>query len=468
MGKSRRWGRTAPQVLLGPALLSLLALAACTAVDYFGPRAITYNQQAEDIKESLLMLNVMRAAYREPLQFTDFTQVTGQTSMSGTAAFSLPFDPAPATYGHSNVASPSATISGNQAFSVANLDTQEFYEGILSPIPITSIDYYLEQGFPKALLLSLVIGRIDIALNANTPIAFYNNYYGDHFSKFEQSVDALTELGLSSEVVKTITNIGPPIPAGDIASLRALAPLAEGAALKRFTTTSDPDLTPSEKEDLARRGVTEYFRLQQTTQESRFCVDPDLWNLPTASATLSALGVLAPGDTITGTPQGSADGADEAAAERCGASPYVRMKAAERRGYGQPANRFPVLVRTAAGTSETMTLQVNFTIRSVEGIIYYLGELARGELDIGVSQRLATPEIGTGLGAARLFLVREDCTGIAGEIGTTYDGTRYCVSIDPSGVDRSSEVMEIVLQLLALNTSAKTLPAPSVISILGP
>ncbi len=463
MGKRRRWGPIA--LLLLPALL---ALTGCEVVDYFAPRAIAYNQQAEDIKESVLMLNVMRAAYREPLQFTDFTQVTGQTSLSGTAAFSLPFSPSPATFPHADTASPAATLSGTQAFSVANLDTQEFYQGILSPIPITSIDYYLEQGFPKALLLTLVIGRIDIALNDDTPLAFYNNYFGDHYSNFEQVVGALADLGLSSEVVKTITNVGPPIPAADIASLRALAPLAEGAALKRFTTTSDPDLTASEKAELARRGVTEYFRLQQTTRESRFCIDPDLQALPAASRTLIALGVLPPGDTIIGPPLGASAGAVEAAAERCGASPYLRMKATERHAYAEPANCFPALVRTADGTTRTVTLQVNFTVRSVEGIIYYLGELARGELDIGVSQRLAPPQIGTGLGTDRLFLVREDCTGIAGEIGVAYDGTRYCISIDPSGADRSSEVMEIVLQLLALNTSAKTLPAPSVISILGP
>jgi len=462
MGESPRRG---PRALL--ALLVPLALTGCAAVDYFAPRAVTYNQQAENIKESVLMLNVMRAAYREPLQFTDFTQVTGQTSLSGTAAFTLPFNPSPPTFAHADTASPSATLSGNQAFTVANLDTQEFYEGILSPIPITSIDYYLEQGFPKALLLTLVIGRIDIGLNNNTPVAFYNNYYSDHYETFEQTVGALADLGLSSEVVKTITNVGPPIPAGDIASLRALAPLASGAVLKRFSTTTDPDITPAVRADLARRGITEYYRLQQTTEQSRFCVDPTQQDLPAASAALVALGVLAPGEAVIGPPQGSSAAATEAAAERCGASPYLRLKAEELRGYGEPANRFPALIRTASGTTETATFRVDFTIRSVEGIIYYLGELTRGELDIGVAKRLATPEVSTGLGPERLFVVRENCTGIWNEIGTVYDGTRYCVSIDPSGADRSSEVMEIVLQLLALNTSAKTLPAPSVITVLG-
>jgi hypothetical protein len=450
------------------ALVALLGLAGCVAVDSFSSRALTYNQQAENIKESQLMLNVMRAAYREPLQFTDFTQVTGQTSASGTAAFTLPFNPSPPTFGHADTASPSATVSGTQAFTVANLDTQEFYEGILSPIPITSIDYYMEQGFPKTLLLTLVISRIEIEVNGKSPQIFYNDYYHDDFRRFESVVTALVELGLSSEVAMSVANIGPPLTADEITRLRALAPLAEGAELRRFTPAFDPDLTPDERAALARQGVTEYYRLQRTSEQSRFCIDHNAQNLQAASGMLVALGVLPAGSAIIGPPQQPAAAAREAAAQACGAPAHLRAEAEERSGYAEPGNRFAAEVRAASGEVTTVSFGVHLTIRSVEGIIYYLGELARGELAIGVGQTLAPPEINTGLGVDRLFDVRQGCFAATGEIVTLYNGARYCVVIDPSGADRSSEVMEVVLQLLALNTSAKTLPAPSVISILGP
>jgi len=463
MGKRRRWGPAVPVVLLG--------LAGCAAVDSFSSRAMTYNQQAETIKESQLMLNVMRSAYREPLQFTDFTQVTGQATVSGTAAFTLPFNPSPPTFGHADTALPAATLSGTQAFTVANLDTQEFYEGILSPIPITSIDYYLEQGFPEALLLTLVISRVDIESGKNSRVSFYNVPSGKDFLNFEGLVAAFRDLGVRSEVARTLTNVGPPIPAGDIASLRALAPLAEGAVLKRFTPASDPDLTPSERADLARRGVSEYFRLQQTSEQSRFCIDTNAEtpaDLSAASGMLVGLGVLPVGDQIEGLPTTPASAALDDAAARCGASPYVRMKAAEQNGYTQPTSRFALAVLTAGGAHETVTLRIDLTVRSVEGIIYYLGELARGELDIGGGGMGSAPIVQTGAGSSQvLFRVRQNCTGLGAEIDAVYDGSRYCVSIDPSGADRSSQVMEIVLQLLALNTSAKTLPAPSVITVLG-
>jgi len=449
-------------------LIALLGLSGCVAVDNFASRALAYNQQAEEIKESQLMLNVIRAAYREPLQFTDFTQVTGQTSASGTAAFTLPFNPSPPTFGHADTASPSATLSGSQAFTVANLDTKEFYEGILSPIPLTSIDYYMEQGFPKALLLTLLISRIDIATRGGLRQVFYNDYYRDNFRRFESVITAIVDLGLSSEVATNIENIGPPLTGNEISRLRALAPLAEGAELKRFTPASDPSITPEERAALARQGVTEYYRLQRTSEQSRFCIDRNSQNLQAASKILVALGVLAPGDVILGPPRAPQAAAEEAAAQACGASARVRADVAERLGYAEPRNRFAAAVRTASGERATVSFDVRLTIRSVEGIIYYLGELARGELDIGVGQTLAPPEIDTGLGIDRLFEVRQGCLATTGRIVALYDGVRYCIAVDPSGADRSSEVMEVVLQLLALNTSAQTLPAPSVISILGP
>jgi hypothetical protein len=51
-------------------------------------------------------------------------------------------------------------------------------------------------------------------------------------------------------------------------------------------------------------------------------------------------------------------------------------------------------------------------------------------------------------------------------ISTSYDGVAYHVDVDSDGCNRSSQVMELVLKLLALNNSAKDLPAPSVIPVL--
>jgi hypothetical protein len=65
-----------------------------------------------------------------------------------------------------------------------------------------------------------------------------------------------------------------------------------------------------------------------------------------------------------------------------------------------------------------------------------------------------------------LFKVTRTPAG-GGSISTTYEGADYYVSVDPLGHDRSVQVMEFVTQLFALSTSAKDLPAPSVISVIA-
>ncbi|MGH7161357.1 MAG: hypothetical protein ACREFS_14915, partial [Acetobacteraceae bacterium] len=78
------------------------------------------------------------------------------------------------------------------------------------------------------------------------------------------------------------------------------------------------------------------------------------------------------------------------------------------------------------------------------------------------------PLITTALGEDRLFEVRHGCAEAPREISIAFGGERWCIGIDPSGQDRSAEVMQIVLQLLALENSARNLPAAGVISILAP
>ena len=48
-----------------------------------------------------------------------------------------------------------------------------------------------------------------------------------------------------------------------------------------------------------------------------------------------------------------------------------------------------------------------------------------------------------------------------------YDGTTYSIPSDPQIAGRSLQVLELVKQLMAINTSAKQLPASGVISIVG-
>jgi hypothetical protein len=130
-------------------------------------------------------------------------------------------------------------------------------------------------------------------------------------------------------------------------------------------------------------------------------------------------------------------------------------------------------------------------MRHTEGMIYYLGELARRSLtrDYGESQR----DIFTRQGdppikysdyeqyechapaapskyCAYIFHLQQGLVPKPGEfVSAVYNGHVYSISsaFDPDRPDRSSMSVDFLKQLIAINSSAKSLPQSSVLSVVG-
>ncbi len=156
MGSWRRVG-----TLLGAHCLIVLfavSLCGCAAIDQFSPRAQDYNRETAESKSNQILLNVVRSAYSQPLQFTEVSSVSANASVNGTLAATVPFplDIAARTGARTISATPSASLTGGNTVSVANLNTQEFYQGLQKPLSKAQITYYLFSGFydldPDALL----------------------------------------------------------------------------------------------------------------------------------------------------------------------------------------------------------------------------------------------------------------------------------------------------------------------------
>jgi len=161
-------------------------------------------------------------------------------------------------------------------------------------------------------------------------------------------------------------------------------------------------------------------------------------------------------------------------------------------------DEFPV----RAFTGKRVTFK--FQTRSVEAILYYLGEITRQHLrpEFG-DAKIAQVKTGLRFGA----FPHADCDSRAGDnlasvhfdliklaprfryekleytcenlfvldqgltsntiYSVLYDGTTYSVPTDPARAGRSHQVLELVKQLLALNTSAKQLPSTGILQIIG-
>jgi hypothetical protein len=73
--------------------LPAFALGACGLADQFAERAVVYNIQAEQAQAENLLLNVVRASLRRPMQFSNVSTVLASSGEKGDLTLTIPFGP---------------------------------------------------------------------------------------------------------------------------------------------------------------------------------------------------------------------------------------------------------------------------------------------------------------------------------------------------------------------------------------
>lgn len=544
----RGWKRTcvwAALGLLGP------ALGGCSIVDDFSGRAVDYNLEAEQVQEQTMLLNVIRASMRRPMQFTGLQSITGTASLSAGSTLSAPFGEA--THRPKSAASPdvfglSGSVSGGPSFIVPVLDTQEFYEGILNPISLQIFDYYLEQGFPPEVLFDLFVSKVVVTWTPNSTaphgardancaqttsdsnnggvgiasstapkcidITYLNSVGNDaDFDQFQAIVDLLFAEGLSTEHVETTRRFGPPIPAATLQSAPGGAGDRQAAALiTAYAAAAQAGLKVS------RAGPDDAYQIEKNTTSYRFCFR-DFGAVPKDSPLLC------------GSDRG---GGESAAATRAGAGANGGQAGA---GEVNDSGTTGFDLSLSARAQQTLTHRLQqatakisagalpdlanmhvtsfqLQLRSTEGIIYYLGEVTRRYLypEQGKFPEESRPRIikvptqvpdgampenacdgDTGGRTLQTALVYpndpRDPTGATrgnassyycddifvvdrspsnAFISVTYNGDSYGLAQGNERSGRTYQVLELAKQILAVNTSAKQLPATSVVVISQP
>jgi hypothetical protein len=438
-------------------------LAACAVVDQYSGRAVVYNLQAEQAQEQALLLNVVRASLRRPMQFTGLQSITGTASASGSltggatntvqkpfiSAFGLA-PPSSSTVIASLLASTvggTASVSGGPTFSVPVLDTQEFYQGFLNPISGQVFDLYLQFGYPRDVLYNLMIEKIIIKrldgecrAEVHTPECevTIRNYAPEDVSLrlFQNMIGYLIRLGLSTE------------PIIEVAKKTSSDKTAAAPEVKQFGFC----FAPREAED--------YRRIDRHV----------LCGHPAAALQLKA-SEIGRKSVISGVPIPKAF-IDNLYTEVI--APRLAGEDLDERAMGFSK------IRAFGGKN----VSISFNTRSIEGILYYLGEVVRrsahpekGQSPDPVQVRVGPPqnpfppracpyqgEI-NGYRCTNLFVVEDGGSDTNG-ISVEYAGGRYTISSDTSG-SWTMPVFDIVKQLQAVNTSAKQLPASNLISVLS-
>jgi hypothetical protein len=135
-----------------------IALAGCAATTPTSKVAVDYNRIFAKARNEVLVTNILRASEREPLQFSTMGSVTGGVRNSGSIDLSI----ASLVGKGATILSPDILVNEgiNPTVSIVPLSNKEFTEGILRPVTLDEINYFIGQGWDKELILELVVGGI--------------------------------------------------------------------------------------------------------------------------------------------------------------------------------------------------------------------------------------------------------------------------------------------------------------------
>jgi len=160
-------------------------LGACAVVDPVDPRFDTVNRSLAKARNESILLNIIRASHDWPMSFTTVPQVnpsmqnvttmglpsflvgpnpkcaTFTNSVAGAACLAVPPSPVrDVIFGNQNNLTNATTVSSN--FTVSSLENGSFYSGLLSPVSLHDLNYFIRQGYSRELLFWLFADAIEI------------------------------------------------------------------------------------------------------------------------------------------------------------------------------------------------------------------------------------------------------------------------------------------------------------------
>ena len=511
MGSSRSSGNCTGLARLraGATLVgAVILLNACAFRSQTTGMAVEYNDFVAQTTNRQTVLNVLRAREREPMHFTSFSEVFGQVRGVGSASIGSAFNgnsgSATETSSATTTTGATGAVTGNSAtatqtivdsigatnftpsvgvqvttgtdFRVVANASDEFYRGILNPLAPSVIVHYLRQGFPADLLSHLVIGRLEFSARITPPVGeprtvhlrtVVNN--PDDAAKAAEFAHAIRCRQLGYSMRHSPERV---LPIQDLSSLAPISP----ELLRRVRATPDP-ISGQMRYELVTPPQPEFTLLLTQPAEAECGLTAAMLERAMSHALPATLR-----SSVESTPPGTGTAVGSGGRTAGNAQSYqsgVRVTStgevrdeASRQSLGQLGE----IAFNSVGYFDASLppgyrgdLIVDVTVRSVQGILYYLGEYIR---NAQTSPRLADEECVEAepycLPILRVVEVREL---LASErfVEVQYRGRRYAVPLSGARLNaragRSSQTIDLVQQLLNLNRSARDLPSTPLLRV---
>jgi hypothetical protein len=179
------------------------------AVDFSGFSA-GYDKAIEKTANKNLLINILRAAYQQPMHFTSVSGVSGTSSLSAPSAnLSLPFDQIfSLSRNGSSAFLNTPFFSQSSSVAVSPLTTSEFLSGMLMQISPVTFHFYISQGIPRELIFSLLVESIEYEYEG-TKDKVRNDPTGERYEEFKSVLATVIKMGLTAEYVTGFAPTGP-------------------------------------------------------------------------------------------------------------------------------------------------------------------------------------------------------------------------------------------------------------------
>lgn len=215
--------RTLPVLL---SAVAALALGGCVSHGSLSSRAVDYNTAAENARNEMLLMNILRARDRRPMVFTGLSRITGSVRAESRIGAAASTGSAAADI---QAFSPSFGFTDSPTFDVAVLDSQEFTRGIMTPVGTEILEYFWDQGYNREVLLYLVVKRFELecgAVGGEPMTVLENDPTEPSFARFGALVSDLADSGRWEFDDFRTERIGPPVDAAEARRLPTLVQIS--------------------------------------------------------------------------------------------------------------------------------------------------------------------------------------------------------------------------------------------------
>jgi len=486
-------------------LMSVLAASACETPENMSARATNYNVAVADTSNELFLLNALRASERLP---TYYTRLEGDSSVFNDQIQAQQSGSIGRDVAKTGVQYLSSLTGGTEnQLTLGTLDDQRFMRGILSPVPLDQLGFFMGEGWPPELLFSMTMARISTTrgevnrlidafeadcredpageycngqipqdLGPGLPASGQQRQFvsqqleacmnGDGVTRDLSANEAdavvflnyppnIDQMGCFQWALRVFIALGPELKSAD-----TLQPVVENVPVGQNPGEAISNLLKSDYE-VALDPARDAYTICKKTKVSGIAL-VRLRKIPEAA---------------NPTPAGG-EGAIKAFSA---AGPNIRKACAS----AGPASAAPEADKARAvqgdGTSEALKLE--FTTRSLDGMVYYLGEVLRSAsvtgpgpgrpIKVWVWRNGSRPGQTSGFEAWSLFEARPGDGLISVRfLKRIYGIPRACAAADdcesPTGRHTSFQVIALLNQIWGMQKEETQLPVTPVLTVLNP